>query len=167
MQFEYEIGAEEYAAGQLLYHRLSRDRTRLRWVVYSILTALLCVGIAWSEPRFDWGEFLLLLIGAWWLYVGVSNLLPALLLSRHFRRAYQGSELAGQKFKAGVDEGGFEVTGELCSWRVRWPAVRIKAENDKVFMLHSLGTIFIFGKRFLSAEQQQQLRTLSGVGGKS
>jgi hypothetical protein len=41
--------------------------------------------------------------------------------------------------------------------------VRGKAENEQVFMLHSHGTLFMFGKEYLDAEQREQLRKLSGL----
>ena len=80
-----------------------------------------------------------------------------------FPRAYPKSDVVGKGFKAEVDEDGFEVTGDQCSWRVRWPGVRVKGENEQVFMLHSHGTLFIFGKKYLNTEQQEHLRGVSGL----
>lgn len=73
--------------------------------------------------------------------------------------------MAGKRFKADVNEDGFEVTGDLCSWHVRWLRVRPKGENERVFIftLYPEGTIFMFGKRYLNDEQQQELRRLSGL----
>jgi len=70
--------------------------------------------------------------------------------------------VVGKRFKAAVDEDGFEVTGDQCSWRVRWPGVRVKGENEQVFMLHSHGT-FIFEKKYLNTQQQEHLRRVSGL----
>ena len=161
MHFEYEITADDYVASQILYHKLGGVRRRMQWVAYSVLTGLLFLGIAWSERSawLGWGGLLLAIVGAWWIYIGVLNLFPA----RHLRRAYRGSELAGREFKAEVDEGGFGITGELCTWRVQWPGVRLKGEDAQVFILYSQGTIFMFGKKYLSNEQQQELRRLSGL----
>lgn len=83
--------------------------------------------------------------------------------ARYFRRAFPKSDLAGNGFKADLGEDDFEVTGDQCSWRVRWPGVRVKGENEQVFMLYSHGTIFIFGKQYLNSEQQEHLRGLSGL----
>jgi len=94
-----------------------------------------------------------------WIYSAVASLFPA----RYFRRAYLESDLAGKSFNADVGEDGFEVTGDQCSWRVRWPGVRVKGENEQVFMLYSHGTMFIFGKKYLNSEQQEHLRRLSGL----
>lgn len=102
---------------------------------------------------------LLAAIGVWWIYAGIASLF----LARHFRRAYQGAEVAGKRFTADVNEDGFEVKGEFCTWRVQWAGVRRKGEDTQVFMFYSQGTVFMFGKKYLSIEQQQELRRLSGI----
>ena len=86
---------------------------------------------------------------------------------RRFLRAYQRSELAGKRFQAEIDVDGFDVTGPLNSWRVRWEGVRLKGEDERVFVLSSGGTLFMFGKKYLSNEQQDELRRLSGLAGSS
>jgi len=63
-----------------------------------------------------------------------------------------------------VSDDGFDVAGDTCTWRVRWQGVRLKAENKRVFMFCSYGTIFIFGKQYLANEQQEELRRLGGLG---
>lgn len=73
------------------------------------------------------------------------------------------SDLAGKSFEANVSEDGFEVTGDQCGWRVRWPGVSVKGENEQVFSLYSHGILFIFGKKYLNTEQQEHLRRLSGM----
>jgi hypothetical protein len=117
------------------------------------------VAFAWSEWSLNWTPALLALIGAWWIYSAVVSLFP----TRYFRRAYPKSELAGKRFKADVGEDGFEVTGDQCSWRIRWSGVREKGENEQLFMLYSHGTLFVFGKEYLNSEQQEHLRRLSGL----
>ena len=159
MNFEYEIGADEFVASQLLYDKLRRGRKRIELAVYSILAGLVCVVIAWNEWSHNWAPILLALVGASWIYSGAVGLFPAW----YCRRAYPKSEVAGRSFKADVSEKGFEVTGDLCSRQVQWPGVRLKGENEQVFMLYSSGTIFMFGKKYLSSEQQQYLRKLSGL----
>src|SRR5579863_977601 len=159
MYLEYEVTADEYVASQLLYCRLSRDRKRFQWVAYCILTGVLFLGVGWSGRLPDWVALLLLIVGAWWIYVGVMNLYPA----RYLRQTYRSQELAGKKFKADLNENGFEVTGELGSWRGQWPSVKVEGENERVFILYSQGSVFVFGKQYLSDEQQQELRRLSGL----
>lgn len=159
MQFEYEIGPEEFVASSLLYLKLSRNRSYLQWGLFSIFGGLLFIIVAWSKAPFGWVDLLLMLVGLWWLYAGFSNFFPA----RHYRRAYRKADLAGKKFSAEINSAGFEVVGELCSWKVEWPGVRCKGENDKVFVLCSAGTVFMFGKKYLSDPQQQELRRLSGL----
>ncbi|HXQ26667.1 MAG TPA: YcxB family protein [Candidatus Acidoferrales bacterium] len=159
MHFEYEIPADEFVASQLLYHRLNSGRKPADRAAAWILAGLFFIVVAWSERTPKPPSFLLGVIGAWWIYAGVRNLFP----SRFFRRAYRAFEFAGKGFEADVDENGFEVKGDFCDWRVRWPGVRLKGEDDRVFIFTSGGTIFTFGKKYLNSGQQQELRRLSGL----
>jgi hypothetical protein len=159
MHFEYEITADEFVASQLLYYKLSGGRKRVERAAGRIVSGLALIFIAWNEKFPDSAQIILTAIGAWWIYSGVASFFPA----RHFRRAYPSSGCAGERFTADTNEDGFEVTGDLYSWRVRWPGVRMKGENERVFMLYSQGTIFMFGKKYLNSEQEQELRRLSGL----
>ena len=159
MHFEYEITADEFVASQLLYQKLSAGRKRVERVVYPFLAGLIFLATAWTERSNDLSPFLLALVGAWLIYSGAITLFP----KKYFRRAYRKSELAGKRFNAEITEEGFEVTGDLYSWRVRWPGIRVKGENETVFMLCSNQTLFMFGKKYLSSDQQQRLRKLSGL----
>jgi hypothetical protein len=159
MHFEYEITADEYVASQILVNQLGGARTRIQSVAIWILAGIFLIFVAWNEGAIKWATILLAAIGAWWIYAGVASLFPA----RHFRRAYRGAEVAGKRFIADVDEDGFEVKGESCCWRVQWAGVLRKGEDAQVFMLYSQGTVFMFGKKYLSIEQQQELRRLSGL----
>jgi hypothetical protein len=159
MHFEYEIRPDEFVASQLLYLKLSSGRKHRERTVQWILVGIIFIAIAWNEWSLKWTPILVALIGAWWIYSAVASLFPA----RHFRRAYSKSDLAGKGFRADVGEDGFEVTGDVCSWRVRWSGVCVKGENEQVFMLYSHGTMFMFGKKFLSSEQKEELRRLSGL----
>jgi hypothetical protein len=159
MHFEYEITADEFVACQLLYYKLSGGRKRVERAAGWIVAGLALIFIAWHERFLDSAQIILTAIGAWWIYSGVASFFPA----RYFRRAYPSSGCAGKRFTADANEDGFEVMGDLYSWRVRWPGVRLKGENERVFMLYSQGTIFMFGKTYLNNEQQQELRRLSGL----
>jgi hypothetical protein len=66
--------------------------------------------------------------------------------------------LAGKNFHAELDEDGFSVTGDECSWRVRWSEVLFKGEDDRVFMFAAKGTLFIFAKKHFSSEQEKSIR---------
>lgn len=123
------------------------------------LAGLIFLGTAWDERFNDLSPFLLAFVGAWLIYYGTVTLFPA----RYFRRVYQKSEVVGKRFNAEIKEEGFEVTGDLYSWGVQWPGVRVKGENELVFMLSSNNTIFMFGKKYLSRDQEQELRRLSGL----
>jgi hypothetical protein len=159
MQFEYEITADEYVASQVLYFKLSLGRKRVERGVYWILAGLIFIAVGWTGRSPNWAPILVVVVGAWWLYCGVANFFPAM----HFRRAYGKAGMAGKRFKADLNEDGLEVTGELCSWRIRWAGVHLKGENEQVFMLYAANTIFAFGKKYLNNEQEQELRRLSGL----
>jgi hypothetical protein len=158
MQCEYEIGADEYVASQLLYAQLSGSRPAKNGFA-GILVGLVIIAIGYDEKFLDPAQIILAVIGAWFIYWGVRCFFPA----RHLRQAYAKSELAGKKFMADVNRDGFEVTSELWSWGVRWPGVRLKGEEERVFIFSSQATVFMFGKRFLNNEQQEDLRRLSGL----
>ncbi len=159
MHFEYEITVDEYVAAQLLYQKLGNSRKGIRRGIWWIVVGLLFIVVVWNERVLDWGPFLLGAVGAWWVYAGVVNLFPA----RYFRNQYPKAGLAGKTFKADLSENGFEVTGDECSWRVRWPGVQLKGENESVLILYGANTVFIFGKKYLSHEQQQEFRKLAGL----
>jgi hypothetical protein len=78
-------------------------------------------------------------------------------------RSVPESRTGGKTFKADLSEEGFEVSGDECNWRVRWRGVRVKGENESVLVLYGANTVFIFGKKYLSHEQQQEFRKLAGL----
>ena len=159
MQFEYEISVDQSVSAHLLYHKMGDSRTRVKNRIYWMLGGIILIAVAWSERSANWSPALLAMIGAWWIYGVLVSIFPA----RYFRKAYPKSMLAGKKFKADVGEDGFEVVGDTCTWRVQWPGVSVKGENERVFVFSSYGTLFIFGKEYLSSEQQRELRRVSGL----
>lgn len=166
LQFQYEIPLDEYVAAQTLYYR-SLDRTRhigraARWLIAGVGLVVIASNsssLSWApnDSWTSWSVVLLAAIGIWWSYAGIRMLFPA----RHFRRAYRSFQFAGKSFKADMDENEFRIAGEFIEWRVKWPAVQTKSENERVFIFVAGGTIFIFGKKFLSSDQQQELRKLA------
>src|SRR5215813_4434903 len=160
MNFDYKITPDEYAAGQVHYYRMRRGSQRRQGAVITILAGLFFIIVAWNHRPFDRAQFVLAIVAAFVIYSGiVSLLLPA----RAFRKWYPASELADATFHADVNQDGFEVATALQSWRVKWQGVGIKAEDDRIFVFYSQGTIFTFGKQYLTAEQQAELRRLSGM----
>ena len=159
MHFEYEIGPEEYVAAQHLYLKLRRDQRRTQWTAFCFLGGLLLILIALTRVPLEWSGVLLIVMGTWLVYLGVLNLFPA----RYYRRAYRSAHLTGKKFVVDVTDAGFEVAGEFCTWRVQWPGVELKGENEKVLMICSGGTVFMFGKKYLTGQQQDELRRLAGL----
>jgi hypothetical protein len=162
MHFEYEITADDFVAGQILYNRLNRGSRRLRlrdnpiaWILIGIFVIL----VAWSEGHLNWAPLLITALGAWLIYAGLVSLFPA----RYYRRLYRKTEMWGKKYIAEINDDGLEVTADACSWRAAWAGVKVKGENEKVFIAYSANTIFIFGKQYLNASQQQELRTLISI----
>jgi hypothetical protein len=160
MHFEYEITADEYAASQLLCHQLNGGRKRVERAVGWIVAGVGFIVMAWINRSIDFVPISFAGIGAWLIYAAFANLFP----ERHFRRSFKKSELAGKRFRADINEDGFEIAGDLHNWRVRWPGARLKGENERVFILYSAGTLFMFGKKYLTVEQQGEFRRLSGLG---
>jgi hypothetical protein len=159
MQFDYEISANEYVAAQMLYYRAYAKGRILKRALGWTLLGLFFVLIAVSQWVVDWGPILLLLTGTWFIYGGIGSLFP----TRYYRRAYPESGLAGKKYHAELDEHGFSVTGDSCSWRVLWTEVPLKGENKHVFMFSAKSTIFIFGKQYLTDELQKDIRQFAAM----
>ena len=162
MQFEYEITAEDYVACQVLYNKMINDAKRIReralgWIALGLLLIL----AASSAPSVNWAPVLLALFGAMWIYGGFRMLFPA----RYLRGHYPGTKLEGKKFNAVINEEGVQIAGKFAKWDVRWDGVTLKAKNKKVFILHSdaAATIFMFGKQYLSEEQQHEMRRLAAI----
>jgi hypothetical protein len=159
MQFDYEIPVDEYAAAQMLYYRGHSKGKFFTRALGRVLLGLFFVLIAVFRSVVDWGPILLLLTGTWFICGGIASLFP----TRYFRRAYPESGLAGKKYHAELDENGFSVTGDSCSWRVLWTEVLLKGENNRVFMFNAKATIFIFGKQYLTDDQQKDIRQFAAM----
>ncbi len=143
MRFEYEITADDYVAGQILYHQRSGGRKHIERAVGWCLVGLFFIVVAWNERALNWAPILLAAVGARWIYAGIANVFPA----RHFRRFYKGSEMAGKRFRADVGEDGIEVADDVCSRKVRWLGVKLNGENEHIFVFYAPDTIFMFGKK--------------------
>lgn len=159
MRFEYEITVDDFVAAQLLYYRLSEGRKQIERAFVWIVGGLFFCLVAWDEGHLSWAILLLAAIGIWWIWAGLVGLFPRW----WFRRGYRESGLAGKRYRAEVCEEGFEVTGDVCTWRVRWQGAQVKGENKRVFVFYGANTIFIFGKKYLTGDQQEELRRLSGI----
>jgi hypothetical protein len=159
MQFEYEITSDDDVAAQYLYLKLCGHK-RVRRAIPWIIGGLFLIAVAYNEQSLRLAPVLLAGIGVWFGYAGVASLF----LKRHFRRGYSKSGLAGKRYKATVDEMGLEVNGDVCGWRVNWPGIALKGEDDRVFIAYGANTIFIFGKQYLTPEQQLELRKILRLG---
>jgi hypothetical protein len=153
MQFDYEIPVEEYAAAQMLslrkHYKGRLIKRALMWVLLGLLFFL--VAVCRAE---EFGPLLLLLTGGWFIWCGIISLFP----TRYYRRVYATTDLRGKNYHAELDDNGFSVSGDSCSWRVPWTEVHLKGENKKVFIFNAKGSIFIFGKKYLTDEQQKEVR---------
>jgi YcxB-like protein len=163
MQFEYEIPLEEYVSAQTLYNKMGVKAQPLKrgigWIIIGLFFAingLLPSGVGWDS-------FLLLITGLYFVYCGVVMLFPRNHYRRYYRSCYAESGLAGNLYHAEVDKKGFQVQGNGCSWQLLWSELQSKAEDESVFMLNGKGTVFIFGKRYLSDEQQEELRKFASM----
>ena len=159
MHFEYEITVDDYVASQVLYYKLKLGRKWTKRTITWFLLGFVLFAFAWTERSSSCDPILLAIIGVSCIYCGVRSLFPA----RYLRRAYHTANLAGKKYNADVNEDGFEVAADFCTWRIRWPGVKLKGEDQQVFILYSGSTLFMFGKNYLDGEQQQELRRLAGL----
>jgi hypothetical protein len=155
-EFDYEITARDYVAGQVLLHKASG---RMRYAPLWLLFGVASLAIACNEQRVNWPSVLLAGLGVWWIYCGAINAFPQWFL----RRSYRKTQLAGVKYKAVISDEGFAVTEPLRSWQSRWQGVSVKAEDNYVFAFFSGSTLFIFGKSYLGDSQQDELRVLAGL----
>lgn len=159
MKFEYEISPDDYVACQMLYHRLRMGYKRFKRGAFWLTAGILFMWMAFKQEDQNWAPVFLALTGAWWIYAALQGLFPRWYL----RRSYPATGLSGQKFYTTADDEGFEVTGDVCTWRVRWPGVSLKGENKEVFVLLVAGTLFMFGKKYLTPEQQHEFRRLASL----
>ena len=159
MQFHYEITADDYVACQLLHWKLTLGRKRRERILTWFLFSFSLLGVGWIERALSWAPVLVSIVGAFCIVSGFAALFPG----RYLRRAYSHAHLDGKRFVADVNGDGFELAEEFCNWRVQWSAVHLKGENERAFILCSYGTIFMFGKKYLTADQQEELRKLSGL----
>ena len=160
MRFEYEITDDENIEAQLLLRKKILGPKLERKAMAYILAGLFFTVVPWSEQILSWSAAISIAIGTSWIYGGMRMLFPERLL----RKSYQKQGIRGERYLAEVHEAGFEVTGDLCGWRVRWPGVKRKAEGKNVFTLYGANTVFIFGKQYMNSEQQEELRQLAGFG---
>jgi hypothetical protein len=160
MQFDYEIPVDEYVAAQALYYEAqAKGRVIKRALGWFLLSLLVIICIVELRSAGNWGSIWRLLTVAWFIYATVANLFP----KRQFRGSYLESGLAGKRYHGELNENGFSVSGDSCRWQVLWADVRHKGEDKRVFMFTAKGTIFIFGKRYLTDEQQQDIRHFSAM----
>lgn len=159
MRFEYEVEIDEYVSGSLAYWKLIGGRTRSERGFFGSLAGVAVIGIAWAgDPVLR--SVVLTAVAALWIYEGgLKNFFPQSYLSRYYALA----DLNRRKFTAEISEQCFEVTTESWSWRVPWQGIRFKAEDERVFMVYSFGTMFIFGKKYLGPEQQREIRRRLGM----
>lgn len=160
MQFEYQIDLEEYVAGQLVLRGSRRPTWRYEYAIAYCFVGTVIAIAAWNERALWLICFVLAGVGARWFYAAFGTLLPAI----HYRQRYKKSEVIGKRYAADVNEKGFDVNGQDWGWRVQWSGVRDKGEDERVFMFHAANTLFIIGKKYLSEDQQKELRKLAGLG---
>jgi hypothetical protein len=161
IRFEYEISEDDYIAGQTLYFKQHMGRKRLEHAITWIALGLGLFVISGVQPVSNFSRVVFVAMGGWCLYCGLAHLFPQLYLRKQYRR----SGLSGKKYQADIDAEGLLVKGDVCEWRVKWSGVTVKGENESVFMFQGANTTFIFGKKYLSEEQQTELAQMIDVSG--
>lgn len=160
MVFEYEITPEDYAAAAVLHAKLIRNPRKLSpWLSGGVIVLL----VALLERDRGLSPILLGAIGVWWICWDIARIFPGVFLRSYYRRYAKKLGMGNGKYRANLGEQWLQADGDEGTWRVRWQDVSPKGEDPNVFMLHARGTMFIFAKRYLSDEQQRQLRLLAGL----
>jgi len=162
MEFEYEISAEDYADALILYYRLNRRRLSTSTGSLFIFGGfLLTVGLIEREKGLS--PLLLVALGAFTIWLGIVSAFPRLSSRKKFRRHFRELGIEGKKSHANVNEEGLNITGDDETWSRPWADISSRGEDKQLFMFYSRGTLFIFAKRYLTSEQQQELRSLTGL----
>jgi hypothetical protein len=163
MQFEYEVSADNYADALILYYRLNRTRPGGASIRTYFLFGgfLLAVGLVERERGLS--PLLLIALGALIVWFGVASFFPRLSSRRNYRKHYRELGIEGKKYQANISEEGLNLTGDDTTWSRQWSDISSKGEDKQLFMLYSRGTLFIFAKRYLSDDQQRELRTLASL----
>jgi hypothetical protein len=160
MEFEYEITADDYAAASILHYKLTRKaRVAAGWILAG--ASLLVIGLIERERGLS--PILLAAIGVWFLWIGVARTFPGQYFRRFYRKHYRQQSLDGKKYRAMLNVGGFQVSGDNTTWTHRWSDVSAKGEDNQVFLFYSQGILFIFAKRYLGDEEQRTLRSFAGL----
>jgi hypothetical protein len=130
--------------------------------MYFIFGGLLLI-VGFVERERGMSPLLLVAFGALMIWLGVVSFFPRLSSRRNYRRHYRELGIEGKEYQADVTEEGLNIAGDETTWRREWADISSKGEDRQLFMLYSRGTLFIFAKRYLTDEQQRELRSLAGL----
>jgi hypothetical protein len=162
MEFEYEVSADDYVDATILYYKLNRRGLGAgNGKLFILGGLLLTVGLI--ERARGISPLILVVIAAFTIWIGIVGVFPGLSSRRNYRKHYQEWGIKGRKYRADVNEGGLNITGDEATWSRPWADISSKGENKQLFVFYSRGTLFIFAKRYLTDEQQQALRNLIGL----
>jgi hypothetical protein len=158
MEFEYEVSAADYYDASIFYYRLNRRRLAAGSGSLFIFGGFLIV-VGLIEKEKGLSPLLLIALGAILIWFGVVGFFPRLSPRKRFRKCFKELGIEGKKYRAAVDTEGINIVGDDTTWSRRWSDISSKGEDDKLFLFCSKFTMFIFAKRYLTEEQQQELRS--------
>jgi hypothetical protein len=161
MEFEYEVSADDYAEAVILYHTLSRGRWGAAGGLFIVGGFLLTVGLIEREKGLS--PLLLVALGAFSIWLGIVSAFPRLSSRKKYRKYFREMGIKGKTYLANVNAERLNIAGDDATWSRPWAEVSSKGEDRQLFMFSSRGTLFIFAKRYLTDEQQQELRSLTGL----
>lgn len=108
MEFEYEIKPDDYAAAAVLHAKLIRNPRKLSpWLSGGVILLLVAI----LERDRGLSPILLGAIGVWWMSADIARIFPGLFLRRYYRRYAVRLGLENNKYRASINQRGFQVDG--------------------------------------------------------
>jgi hypothetical protein len=157
VEFEYEINADDFASGMTLYQKkVGGFRYRLAYILIGTALILLPIVVRHNNGSEIDAPWFTIAFGIVFLCCGIATLF----YSSRVRRTYGNSEIASQRYNAVLTENGVDVSGPNRHWQFGWTVVKIRAENETLFIFSDTSVVFIFAKRYLTSEQMAQVRQL-------
>jgi hypothetical protein len=157
IQIAYEIGRRDYAEANAAILRASPLRRLGMWAILGSGVLLLTLPLTYKQPGNDWEyPYLTVPFAAYLFYLSLLWISPFL----NGMLTYRQTNLAGKKYAAHFSPDEVRVSGEYIVWIHQWPSFKLTRESKSLFIFYDGVTMYIFAKRYFTAEQMKDLRQL-------